>query len=305
MDIVSRLKPKYLELFIKIAETGQLQLAAKAVAISQPGASRTLHELERQTNSQLFIRHPTGMELTQAGKVFLRHARVVLAELGALESELEGVRSGTLGHVRVGAVTGPTVGHLMPAVQEVLEEAPDLRISIDVAPSRVLFRGLEEARYAFILGRADPRHNPADFRFHPGRTEKLALMVHRTHPLAGKKQVDLADLHQFPWVIQEEGSPIRSAVEAAFYAEDLPVPPRILNSSSLLVVLAQIENGLAIAPQTEEVMRLLSSKRTGANVTSLSTKAPMVVAPYFVIQDTRRKLTRAEGHLLESVMARF
>jgi DNA-binding transcriptional LysR family regulator len=305
MSIASRIKPNHLELVVKIAETRQLQLAAQAVATSQPAASRILSELEAQLGDKLFTRHPTGMEPTPAGEVLIRHARVVLSELETIVDEVGRVGSGDLGHARVGAVTGPVLGHLMPAVQALLTEAPDLRISVDVAPSSVLYRGLEEARYDFILGRTNPRSNPQDLRYHPGRAELVSLMVHKSHPLAGKPDLDMAELAGFPWVIQEEGSPIRDAVEQAFHAESIPVPTRVLNSSSLLVALAQIAGGQAISPQTEEVIRLLVSSEINADVTVLNTSARITVAPYFVIQNAHRKLPRAAERLLNAVMAQF
>jgi DNA-binding transcriptional LysR family regulator len=305
MSIANRIKPKHLELIVEIAKTQQLQVAAKAVAMSQPAASRMLADLESQVGDALFIRHPTGMEPTAAGRAFARHGRVLLSQLETMVDELGHIQAGDAGHVHVGAVTGPAVGHLMPAIQAVLVEAPNMRISVDVAPSSVLFRGLEEAKYDFILGRTNPRRNPQDYRFHPGRTEKISLMVHRSHPLADRDQVDIAELSEFPWVIQEEGSPIREAVEQAFHAESVAVPSRVLNSSSLLVALAHVVGGQAISPQTEEVMRLLTSEKLNADVTQVQTRSDIIVAPYFVIQSAVRKLPRAAERLLDEVMSRF
>lgn len=302
---IHRIKPKHLELLVKIAESEQLQLAAQAVGVSQPAASRILQEIETQFDLPLFVRHPTGMEPTQAGHVFVRHARSALTELTTLSTELEHLKSGQMGTVRVGAVTGPAVGHLMPAVHAVQAASPDVRISVDVGPSSVLFRGLEEARYDFILGRADPRRYSSDFRFHPGRKERIQLMVHEAHPLAGQDKVDLAQLDTYPWVIQEEGSPIRIAVEETFHFKGLPVPSQVLNSSSLLVAIAYIEKGRAIAPQTEEVVRLFRSGTMGLKVAVLNTTSTFEVSPYFVIRDERRKLTRAAEKLLQEVMVQF
>lgn len=302
---INRIKPKHLDLVLKIAETRQLQLAAQSVGISQPAASRILHDLEAEIGTALFDRHPTGMEPTAAGLVFERHARSALTELETMSAELQHLKSGEIGAVRVGAVTGPAVGHLMPAVHAVQNMSPDLSVSVDVAPSSVLYRGLEEARYDFILGRADPMRDSSRFRFHPGRKEKVALMVHASHPLAGRPRVDLSELTDAVWVIQQAGSPIRQAVEDAFHAKGLAVPSRVINSSSLLVAFAGIEKGHAIAPQTEEVVRLFMSERMGANVSVLNTTASIAVPPYFVIHDNRRKLTRAAEKLLREVMAQF
>ena len=305
MQNLNRIKPKHLELMLKIDETQQLQLAARAVAISQPAASRILADLEAQLGSDLFIRHPAGMEPTPAGRILLRHARVVVSELGTMWDELNHLRSGSLGDVRVGAVTGPAVGCLMPAVQSIQQDYPDLRISVDVAPSATLFRKLEEAHYDFIMGRTTPGYKRTEFRFHPGRTEIVSLMVHKSHPLAGQDPVDLAELAAYPWVNQEEGFPIREAIENSFHNKGVSGPSRVLNTSSLIIALSQVAEGQAISPQTKEVMTLLTSQEIGANLTELKTSAPVVVAPYFVIQDSRRKLSRAAERVLHEVLKRM
>lgn len=305
MDIARRIKPAHLALILKIAETRQLQLAAQALAISQPAASRILSEFEKAIGSPLFVRHPKGMELSSAGAAFVRHARVIMGEVETLEHELRQLQDGALGEVRVGSVTGPAAGCLTPAIQAVLEETPDLEITVDVAPSTELIRQLEEGRYDFILGRIPPTYNSRDFHVHPARTEVIALLVHVTHPLARRRNVDLGDLTGFPWVMQERGMPIRQAVEAAFHADGVPIPPRVLNSSSLLVALAQVARGQAIAPQSEEVKELLVHADIGANVVAVNLRQPIIVPSYFVIRDGSRKLSRAAERLLKEVLERI
>ncbi|MBY6160803.1 LysR family transcriptional regulator [Mameliella alba] len=305
MDIARRIKPAHLDLILRIAESRQLQLAAQAMAISQPAASRILAEIETNIGSPLFTRHPKGMEVTAAGAAFVRHARVILSEVHTLEHELRHLQSGALGEVRVGSVTGPTVGCLMPAVQAVLRDSPELEISVDVAPSRLLIRDLEEGRYDFVLGRIPPGHDSLQFHVHPARTEDVALLIHATHPLAGQRDVEMQALTGFPWVMQERGMPIRQAVEEAFHTEGVPIPSRILNSSSLLVALSQLARAEAIVPQTNEVKGLLTHSDIGANLTALHLRRPIVVPPYFVLRDGSRKLSRAAERLLNEVLSRL
>ncbi|SMX29239.1 HTH-type transcriptional regulator GbpR [Pelagimonas phthalicica] len=303
MRLANRVKPKHMELVIKIAETAQLQMAAQISGMSQPAASRILAEIEASLETKLFTRQPTGMELTAEGQVFVRHARVVLSEMQNIEDELARMRSGVMGHVRVGAVTGPALGCLMPAINAVQNDHLDFRLSVDVAPSRVLFRGLEEARYDFILGRVPEDHDRLDFHLYPGRNEVVTLLVHDSHPLAARDKVSFAELAEYPWVIQDEGNPIRQAVELAFHSAGVPTPRRVINSSSLLIALAQVAESQAISPQTNEVKALLTSSGIAARLTSLNVDTPINVQPYFIIRDNRRNLTQAADKLLKSVLA--
>lgn len=305
MSFAKRIKPSHIELILKIAETEQLKLAAPAVGISQPAASRILSELEEVLDSILFHRHPTGMQLTPEGEIFVRHARVVMLELGNITEELGQMRSGAIGSVRIGAVSGPALGCLMPAVKSVLAKYPDADISVDVGPSSQLFRGLEEARYDFILGRPPQTDLPYDFQFIPGRGERVSLLVHRTHPMSRHKEVSLKDLSGFSWVIQGESSPIRQAVETAFLSDRVEPPSKVLNSSSLLVALAYVSDGHAIAPVSEEVRHLLLSNEINTNLIALPLNEPIQVAPYFAILDRRRKPTRLAENLFNEVKSRL
>ena len=115
VDLTRRLKPTHLRLILEIARLRKLQLAAQHVGMTQPAASRILSEIEAQVGAALFIRHRRWMEPTAIGAAFLRHARVVLNELASLETEVRNLNAGLAGSVRVGSVTGPAVGVLVPA----------------------------------------------------------------------------------------------------------------------------------------------------------------------------------------------
>ena len=82
--------------------------------------------------------------------------RVVLWELETLEAEVESIAGGRSGVVRVGAVTGPAVGCLMPALRKVKDESPDIETTIEVGPSVQLVRGLREGRLDFVIARLTP-----------------------------------------------------------------------------------------------------------------------------------------------------
>ncbi|MGR3322519.1 MAG: LysR family transcriptional regulator [Pseudooceanicola sp.] len=301
MSFARRLKPTHLRLLLKIAETGQLQRAASLVAMSQPAASRVLAEIEAQAGSPLFERHPKGMEPTALGAVCIRHATVILEEFDALEIETQRVSSGELGHVRVAAVTGPAVGSLMPAVTAVKAAAPDLEVTIDVGPSSEPVRGLVEGRFDFVIARLPPGYDSRDFRLHPARSEEVSLLLRRDHPLAGRRGVRLEELVGYDWVIQELGSPIRQAVDAAFHARAVPTPSRTTNSSSLLVVLTLLESTDVIAPQSREVAQLFARDRIGANLVTLDLEEPISVSPCFIIQNRQRRLSSAADRLLKAV----
>ena len=298
-------KATHLGLILKIAEVGQLQKAASSMAMSQPAASRILADIEKNVGAPLFKRGPKGMEVTPLGMAFVRHARVILSELDGLDKDVQRLKSGQAGEVRIGSVTGPAVSTLMPALEAVRARSPHIDVTIEVGPSVDLVRGLDEGRFDFIFARIPATQDSRDFLVHPAQEEIVRLIIRDSHPLAGRANVRLEDLHDYDWVIQERGSPIRLAVEEAFHSAGEPTPPRIINSSSLLIVLAMLESLNVIAPQSKEVASLLSGPILGGHLTTIDLAEKITVSPYYIIRNRFKELPQAAKDFYDEVLLRI
>ena len=142
ISLASLLMMKHLRLIAAIAEHRQLSIAADALSITQPAASRTLAEAEARVGAALFERHPKGMTLTDVGESLARRARNILDELNDASDEVERLRLGSGGVVLIGAVTGAAVGYVAPAVRQMKSLAPNVDLHIEVGSSDALMAGL-------------------------------------------------------------------------------------------------------------------------------------------------------------------
>ena len=179
--LTQRLKPSHLLLVQAIDETGKLHLAAQKAGISQPAASRLLSDIEVDIGGSLFDRHPRGMTATPLGAALVQHARVILSEIASLSEHIAGLQGGHAGTVRVGCVTGPAVGAVLPAMIALRAEAGDIEPTIEVAPSTVLLRGLEERRFDFVIARLD-----ADLDIPAAQSRCVCWLPRPTHWRTGK-----------------------------------------------------------------------------------------------------------------------
>src|SRR5205807_10172796 len=83
-DMEAAMELRHLRYFIAVAEEGSLTLAAeKRLHTAQPSLSRQMRDLEYEVGAQLMVRSARGIELTPAGRVFLDHARLALAQVEA------------------------------------------------------------------------------------------------------------------------------------------------------------------------------------------------------------------------------
>ena len=75
---------RHLRYFVAVAELGSMTVAAeRRLHTAQPSLSRQIRDLEAEVAATLLKRSPHGIELTAAGRAFLDHARLALAQAEA------------------------------------------------------------------------------------------------------------------------------------------------------------------------------------------------------------------------------
>lgn len=297
------LKPAWLALLREIADQRQLQTAALSLGMTQPAASRMLAEIELQLGAPLFLRLPKGMEPTEIGISVIRRARVILREMTSMAVELQNLREGFAGSVRIGAVTGPAVGILVRAVHDIKLQAPDADITIDAMPSRDLLTLLTAGELDMAIGRILPEFDSQLLNILPMGDEGVSFLVRAGHPLARAASVTMTELHGYEWIVQSRGSPIREATLAAFAGLGLPEPVNVVNSPSILLAMAYVASSDAVAPLSDEVANLLVRPPLQAGLVVLKVPHDIRVAPYYLLDLRRRPLSPLALRLRERLIA--
>jgi DNA-binding transcriptional LysR family regulator len=88
LGIVATVSLAQIEYFVAVAEQGHVGRAASNLRIAQPAVSRQIRRLEDELGTALFWRTSRGMQLSQAGEVFLKHAQAILCSLRAAKEAL-------------------------------------------------------------------------------------------------------------------------------------------------------------------------------------------------------------------------
>ncbi len=195
-------------MFLSVLEHGSFSAAGRELGMTQPAVSNHLHALEERFGVTLLTRG-RPMRATPAGESLARHARRVLGEISALESEMAR-HVEPRGHLIVGASSTP--GELLlPGLATAFsarypEVALDVRVAdTDATVAALLAREVEVA----VVGRAVEHPRLVD---HVIGEDELVPVVAAADALADES-VTPEELANRAFVLREEGSATRQAVE--------------------------------------------------------------------------------------------
>lgn len=120
-SIAARLRLKQLHLLIALDDHGSLHRAADEIALTQPGATKALREIEATLGATLFVRSPQGIQPNELGRCVIRYARLIHMDVAHLREEMAGILQGTGGRLAIGAITGAITGALVDALARLRE----------------------------------------------------------------------------------------------------------------------------------------------------------------------------------------
>jgi len=246
----ARLKPRQLMLVSAIADEGNIHRAAQVLNVSQPAASKLLKDLEDVLGVPLFDRLPRGMRPTWYGETLVRHARIALASLREAGQDIDAIREGRLGEVRVGAIAGPALSLLPNALAIVAREQPDLRVQLQVDSSDLLIDNLLQGRLDIMVGRLFEQHDKSTLQYERLGDEPVCAVARPGHPLLGIGALRLAQLQTAQWIVPPKGSVLRHRFELMFCGSGLDAPRHIIETSALLFVTRMLQQSdfLAVVP---------------------------------------------------------
>ncbi|MDB5580245.1 MAG: transcriptional regulator [Bradyrhizobium sp.] len=183
---------RHLRYFVAVAEEGGLTIAARRrLHTAQPSLSRQIRDLESEVGVELMTRSARGIKLTAAGRAFLDHARLALAQVEAAVQAARAARPAKPSFA-LGFLTGQEMDWL-PRVMGVLrDELPNLDVTItsDYSPrlADALTRGAIDA--AFM--RAEP--GMPDLRYEVVTKEPLVVVMPGDHRLVASGVVAIEEL---------------------------------------------------------------------------------------------------------------
>ena len=213
---------RQLSAILAIQRTGKIINAAKSLGLTQPAVSLQLQEAERIAGTSLFERTRDGLRPTAAGRAVVEAARAVEERLQILGDEIEAIRGGRRGRLKLGVVS--TAKYFAPAMMAgFMKQHPDLEISLWVGNRAETIAAIETHHVDIALMGRPPREFPVramQFGPHP-----FVIIAPPDHPLVGKGLVSKQRVAEEKFLVREPGSGTRIALDI-FLSE---IPGRIDN----------------------------------------------------------------------------
>ncbi|MDR5856447.1 LysR family transcriptional regulator [Caballeronia sp. LZ062] len=258
-SILSRLHLRQLRLLIALEERGSLQGAAAQLALTQPGVSKSLHEIETTFGTPLFVRTNRGLEPNAVGHCVIRYARLIQTDLAHLREEIVGIMRGFGGRVSVGVIMG-AVPLVTDAITALGARQPEMSVEIVEDTSATLLGLIDAGRLDVAVCRTSVSQTPYLYDSVVVQEETLAVIANTAHPLAKRRRVALEDLAKHRWVVYRANMPMRLLLEREFHDAGLRFPAHLLETTSAFATLALLQkNPSLVALVSVDVARFCTA----------------------------------------------
>ena len=197
---------------IAVADTGSMNEAAKRLFVAQPSLSQALKELEKEIGITIFLRNNRGVLLTEAGAEFLGYARQVAEQYELMESryiEKKNIKKKfavSMQHYTfaVNAFIELVKQFGMDEYEFAVRETKTYEVIEDVKN----FRSEIGILYINDFNRKvlTKLFGELELEFHPLMDCGIYVYMWKGHPLAGKQEISLKELEEYPCLSFEQGS---------------------------------------------------------------------------------------------------
>ena len=211
---------KQIQTFMEVARQRSVSKAAERLFVTQPAVSMQLRQLEEAFG--LALVEPTGrnIKLTDAGEVFLTHATNAMGQFRDLEAMMAEHIGLKQGRIDLAVVT--TSKYFIPMLLvrfNRLHPGIEVRLNIDNRENVLGLMSRFEVDLV-VMGRA-PSH--LDCEATAFATNPLAMVAAPDHPLARRRQLSFSALGEHGFLVREEGSGTRAAMQRLFEENHTPL----------------------------------------------------------------------------------
>ncbi len=212
-----------------VVRYGSIRKAADVLSITSTALNRRILSMEEELGVELFERLPRGVRLTSAGEIFLQTARMHLAELARVKSQISDLKGARRGHISIACSQAMMPSFLPEQIAKYRHEHPGVTFN-------ALVRDRASAEQALVEMTADlalvfEPLQMADFQVIHTEPQPIYAIMSKDHPLSSKEKLRLTDCLEYPLALPQAPIGVRYLLEVAMRNSPVKLEPAIESDS--------------------------------------------------------------------------
>ena len=232
-----------LKVFEAAARNCSFTRAAEELFLTQPTISMQMKQLSKAIGLPLFEQIGKRLYLTEAGEELLATSKEIFEKFDQLDMKIADLKGLKQGQLRLAVIT--TAKYVIPRLLgPFCQQHPNIDISLKVTNHTGVLERIAENEDDLYIVSQPPEHlkvNLYSFVENP-----LVVLAPRNHPLAQEKHIPLQRLAEEPFIMREEGSATRRAVQTLFDQHQVPIKVKLELGSNEAIKQA-IASGLGVS----------------------------------------------------------
>lgn len=209
---------RQLKVFEAVATHSSYSRAAEHLHLTQPAVSMQIKQLEGEIGLSLLDQIGKKIYLTEAGQELQKYSTHILQQLAEAESVFEEMKGLRFGKLTISVAT--TASYFVPQLLgQFNKRFPGITISLNVTNRETLLQQLARNEMDVAIMGQPPAGlglEAVSFMDNP-----LVVIAPIDHPLATAKAIPLERIQQETFLVREQGSGTRSAMERFFTAKGI------------------------------------------------------------------------------------
>jgi LysR family transcriptional regulator, low CO2-responsive transcriptional regulator len=273
-----------LKVFETVARNGSFTRAAEELFITQPTVSSQVKQLTTSVGLPLFEQIGKRLYLTDAGEELLLTCQDIFERLNNFEIKIADLKGTKQGQLNLAVIT--TAKYFIPRLLgSFCQNYPGIDVALQVTNHQeIQQRMLANKDDLYVVSNPS---NDIDLTTKPFLNNPLVVVARKDHPLANKKNLELKELNNQPFIMREQGSGTRESIVDLLTNNNLTVKVKLELGSNEAIKQA-IYGGLGISILSEHC---LISEDISGELTVLDFKHFPIERRWFVAYLAGKKLS--------------
>lgn len=218
-----------LKTFVTLAQLKNFTKTSEALHISQPSVSLHIKNLEKEFQTELFIRSPKHVQITPTGNILYNRAKQIISLYEQTKEDILEHHQSVQGELKIGASF--TIGeYILPAFLSKLQgDFPKLELTVIIGNTEEIIQHIRQFRVD--IGLIEGQTNDKELSVHPFMQDELFIISSPAYP-GFKSDMTLRDLQNHIWITREDGSGTRNYINHVIRSNGLKVKSMLTISSN-------------------------------------------------------------------------